>query len=178
MPLPTYTPSGTYTPTEVVGGIPVSGSPTDGDALLYDAGSNTWIPGAAGGGFTDGDKGDVVVSGTGAVWTIDTDAVTYAQMQNVSATSRVLGRKTSGAGDPEECSLSDILDFIGGATQGDILYRGASGWSRLGAGTSGYFLQTQGASANPAWAAGGVSLDTILTDGENVITGGGNVLTT
>jgi hypothetical protein len=38
-------------------------------------------------------------------------------------------------------------------TQGDILYYGASGViARLGAGTSGRFLQTQGASANPSWA--------------------------
>jgi hypothetical protein len=30
------------------------------------------------------------------------DAVTYAKMQNVSATDRLLGRSTAGAGDPEE----------------------------------------------------------------------------
>lgn len=81
------------------------------------------------------------------------DAVTYAKMQNVSATSRVLGRKTASAGDPEECTLSEVLDFIGSAAQGDILYRGAAAWARLGAGTSGHYLQTQGAGANPQWAA-------------------------
>lgn len=38
-------------------------------------------------------------------------------------------------------------------TQGDVLYYGASGApSRLGAGTSGQFLQTLGAGANPAWS--------------------------
>lgn len=83
---------------------------------------------------------------------IDTDSVTYARMQNVSATSRVLGRKTAGSGDPEEVTLSELLDFIGSAAQGDILYRGGSGWARLGAGTSGQFLKTLGAAANPAWA--------------------------
>ena len=80
------------------------------------------------------------------------DAVTYAKMQNVSATSRVLGRKTAGAGDAEECTLSEVLDFVGSAAQGDVLYRDASSWSRLGAGTSGQFLKTQGAAANPTWA--------------------------
>ncbi len=79
------------------------------------------------------------------------DAVTYAKMQNISATSRILGRKTAAAGDTEECTLSDILDFVGSAAQGDILYRGSSAWARLAAGTSGYVLKTQGASANPAW---------------------------
>ena len=36
-------------------------------------------------------------------------------------------------------------------TQGDILYRNASGLARLGAGTSGQFLKTNGSGANPAW---------------------------
>lgn len=37
-------------------------------------------------------------------------------------------------------------------TQGDLLYRDASGLQRLGAGTSGQFLKTNGAGANPAWS--------------------------
>lgn len=36
-------------------------------------------------------------------------------------------------------------------TQGDILYRDSSGLQRLGAGTSGQFLKTQGTGANPVW---------------------------
>ena len=36
-------------------------------------------------------------------------------------------------------------------TQGDIVYRDASGLARLGAGTSGQFLKTQGTGANPTW---------------------------
>lgn len=86
---------------------------------------------------------------------IANSAVTYAKIQNISATARVLGRKTSGAGVTEEVTLSELLDFVGSAAQGDILYRGASAWARLGAGTSGYFLKTLGTGANPAWAAGG-----------------------
>lgn len=38
-------------------------------------------------------------------------------------------------------------------TQGDVIYRGASSWQFLGAGTSGYFLRTNGAGANPSWAS-------------------------
>jgi|TARA_Y100000310_G_scaffold238070_1_gene241417 hypothetical protein len=37
-------------------------------------------------------------------------------------------------------------------TQGDILYANASDYVALGAGTSGQFLKTQGAAANPIWA--------------------------
>ena len=36
--------------------------------------------------------------------------------------------------------------------QGDILYRDGSGLAKLGAGTSGQFLKTQGTGANPVWA--------------------------
>ena len=36
-------------------------------------------------------------------------------------------------------------------TQGDLLYRDGSGLQRLGAGTSGQFLKTQGSGANPTW---------------------------
>lgn len=122
---------------------------------------------SGGGGVSDGDKGDVTVSGSGATWTIDAGAVTYAKMQNVSATSRILGRKTAAAGDVEECTLSEILDFIGSAAQGDILYRGAAGWARLAAGTSGHFLQTQGTGANPQWAAGSGGASTTQT-GETI----------
>lgn len=112
--------------------------------------------------LSDGDKGDITVSSGGAAWTVDNNAVTYAKMQDVTATSRVLGRKTAGSGDPEECTLSEILDFIGSAARGDILYRGASSWSRLAAGTSGQFLKTLGAGADPAWdtPAGGAGTKT------------------
>lgn len=72
-----------------------------------------------------------------------------------AATQRALGRNTSGAGAGEEVTLSQMLDWIGSAAQGDILYRGAASWERLAAGTSGQFLKTNGAGANPAWAAGG-----------------------
>lgn len=46
---------------------------------------------------------------------------------------------------------STELDNALGSTQGDIAYRGASAWSVLAPGTSGLFLKTQGAGANPIW---------------------------
>ncbi len=61
---------------------------------------------AAAPGLSDGDKGDITVSGSGAAWAIDPDAVTYAKMQNVSATDKVLGRSTAGAGDVEEIACT------------------------------------------------------------------------
>jgi hypothetical protein len=72
-----------------------------------------------------------------------------------SATSRVIGRKSASGGALEELTLSDVLDLIGPAAQGDILYRDASGWARLGAGTLGQALVTGGTGANPAWGTVG-----------------------
>jgi hypothetical protein len=106
----------------------------------------------SGGIQTSAFTGDVTKSAGGTALTIANDAVTYAKMQNISATQRVLGRNTSGAGDTEEVTLTQLLDWIGSAAQGDILYRGAASWSRLAAGTLGQFLKTNGSGANPEWA--------------------------
>jgi len=56
-------------------------------------------------------------------------------------------------------TVSDLT--ISGETQGDVLYFNGTNWVRLPAGTNGYYLQTGGAGANPAWAevvAGGKAL--------------------
>lgn len=50
--------------------------------------------------------GDVTASAGSNVTTIANDAVTYAKMQNVSATDKLLGRSTSGAGDVEEITCT------------------------------------------------------------------------
>lgn len=112
--------------------------------------------GAGTGGLTQL-TGDVTAGpGSGSVVaTIANNTVTYAKMQDASATSRVLVRKTAGAGDWEEGTAAEVLAFVG-ATQGQILYRDASGWTVLAPGTSGQFLQTLGAAANPAWATLGM----------------------
>lgn len=73
-----------------------------------------------GGGLSDGDYGDVVVSGTGTVLTIDTDVVTFAKMQNIS-TDVFLGRDTAGSGDTEELSVATAKTLLNlaGTNTGD-----------------------------------------------------------
>ena len=52
------------------------------------------------------------------------------------------------------------------ATQGDVIYYAAAGApAQLSAGTNGHFLKTQGAGANPTWAA--VPAGTTLTGSTN-----------
>lgn len=97
--------------------------------------------------------GDVTAAAGSNATTIAAGVVTYAKMQDISATKRVVGRNTAAAGDAEEVSLTQLLDWIGTVATGDLPYRGASAWDRLAAGTAGMFL-TQGASI-PAWAWGG-----------------------
>lgn len=72
----------------------------------------------AGGGITDGDKGDITVSGGGAAWAIDAGAVTLAKMAGI-ATDSFLGRDTAGTGAPEVLTPAQarvILNVADGAT--------------------------------------------------------------
>lgn len=57
--------------------------------------------------------GDVTASAGSNSTTIPNDTITYAKMQNVSATARLLGRATSGAGDVEEITIGSGLSLSG-----------------------------------------------------------------
>lgn len=87
--------------------------------------------------------------GLAALATRNTIGAAYLSL----AAPAILGRTAAGAGGAGELTLSQVLDLVGNAAQGDILYRGAAGWSRLAAGTSGQALLTGGAGANPAWGS-------------------------
>lgn len=52
-------------------------------------------------------------------------------------------------------SISNVTGVVlnpASVVQGDILYYSGSAWARLAAGTSGQYLKTNGANANPQWA--------------------------
>jgi hypothetical protein len=76
------------------------------------------------------------------------------------ANATVKGRSTAGTGAPEDLTFTQLLDLVGSAAQGDVLYRNASTWTRLGAGSVGKFLKTGGAGADPSW---------VYPDGEMVV---------
>jgi hypothetical protein len=70
-------------------------------------------------------------------------------------------------------TLQVALDQLGDV-RGDLIYRNASAWVALAAGTSGQFLQTKGSSANPVWANGlvTVALQTFTSGGTYTPTSG------
>lgn len=93
---------------------------------------------------------DVLDFGLMTLAMIPDELLTYAKLQNVSANARVLGRAAGAPDAIEELALSQVLDFIGAAATGDILYRDATGWQRLPAGTDGQVLTL--AAGVPTWA--------------------------
>jgi hypothetical protein len=89
-------------------------------------------PPGAGGGVTDGDKGDITVSGTGTVWTIDAGAVTDAKIAAV-AWGKLTGipapvSALSGTNTGDQTSIVGITgtkaQFDAAVTDGNIMYIG------------------------------------------------------
>lgn len=102
------------------------------------------------------------ISGFGTVQEVDTGTgltggpITLTGTVSLAAIAShtLLANITGGSAAPIPNTPSSVLDIIG-ATQGDILYRSASGWSALAPGNSGQILTSGGAAANPAWSAVG-----------------------
>ncbi len=118
---------------------------------------------SGGGGVSDGNKGDITISGSGATYTVNNDIVTFAKMQNIT-TSRFLGRTTASTGDVEELTgtqATALLDVFTTSVKG--LVPAASGGS-----TTTEFLRKDGSWQVPAGGGGGSG----ITIGTTAITSG------
>jgi hypothetical protein len=134
------------------------------DSLVYVHTGTQWIPmGGTGTGITDGDKGDMTVSGSGLTWTIDNDVVTYAKLQNISNTNRFLGRITGGAGDAEELTGTQATTLL------DVFTSGLKGLAPASGGGTTNFLRADGTWAAPTAGAETQDLQDV-TDIGNVTT--------
>lgn len=124
-----------------------------------------------------------LLDANGTAWEVGTGTVTSGSPNTLSRTT-VYASTNSGSqinlsagthsvfctGAANHLTHSLDLDNALGATQGNIAYRSATGWTVLPPGTTGQFLQTSGAGANPVWAAasggsGGSSSTTDLVFG-------------
>jgi hypothetical protein len=103
---------------------PASGTVTGETYLATDTGALSVWSGSA-----------WVVNNTGAGDVVGDD--TSTTVQNIVAYSTTGGK--------------NITELTG--TQGDVLYHNGTNWAKLAAGTSGFYLKTNGAGANPAWAS-------------------------
>lgn len=124
----------------------------DNYVLSYNSATTSWDVAAQTGGLgvSDGDKGDITVSASGATWTVDNDVVTYAKMQNVSATSRFLGRITAAAGDIEELTGTQATTLL------DNFTSGLKGLTPLSGGGTSNFLRADGTWATPPSGSVGI----------------------
>lgn len=67
------------------------------------------------------------------------------------ASNSFLANTTGGSAPPSATTLSAFFDSVLGNTQGSIIYRAGTTWQELTPGSSGQFLITAGAAANPGW---------------------------
>ena len=93
-------------------------SVADTNVLKYDSASETW-KNAAFSGLTDGDKGDITVSGSGTTWTIDNNAVTLAKLATQAAES-ILANATAGAAVPTALEIAEQT-VVGRITGGHVV---------------------------------------------------------
>ena len=105
---------------------------------MWDApvGSGTVTSISAGAGI---DTGGAPITATGAV-----------SLAAIAA-GAILANNTGSTAVPTGVQLTLILDRVFGSTRGLVIFRGASAWSALAAGTAGQFLSTGGTTADPSW---------------------------
>jgi hypothetical protein len=94
-------------------GSPVNGqvwyNSTLGKFRVRQNGSSIDWVGSGGGGVGDGDKGDITVSGSGATWTVDADAISNAKLADMPAATF---KGAIASGDPNDLTVNQALSLL------------------------------------------------------------------
>lgn len=102
----------------------------------------------------------------------DNAAAKANNLSDLASTSTAL---TNLGAQPLDSDLTAIAAISG--VRGDVLYRNATSWANLAAGTAGQALQTKGSSADPVWADFANGQTTYASSGHtNITIGGGGTI--
>ena len=126
---------------------------------------------------TDGDKGDITVSGSGATWTIDAAVVTNSKLANV-ATATFKGRTTAGSGSPEDLTgtqATALLDVFSSTLKGLAPASGGGTSNYLRADGTWTTVAASSISGTLGVANGGTGTSTAFTQGSVVFAGASGV---
>ena len=130
----------------------------DSVTLEMKRGDVTTSGGAGGGGsLTDGDYGDITVSSSGSVMTIDNGVVTPAKMADI-ATDTFIGRTTAGTGVPEVLTTTQATENI------NVFTTSLKGLAPASGGGTTNFLRADGTWDVPPTGSGGTGSVTSLDD--------------
>ena len=121
-----------------------------------------------GGGISDGDKGDITVSDSGTVWTVDNTVVSNAKLANV-ATSTIKGRATAGTGSPEDLSGTQTTALL------DTFTSTLKGLAPSSGGGTTTFLRADGTWTTPSGGSTEI-LDATVTNADSVTITKGQVV--
>lgn len=89
-----------------------------------------------------------LITAAGAALIDDADAAAQRTTLGLGSLATL---NTVGTSQIDNNSVDGTKIALGSDAQGDVMYYNGTDWARLGAGTSGQFLKTQGAGANPVW---------------------------